>query len=172
MKEPRPYKQYTQHNTDITIATHTLALSPFLSVNSLSLVPLLLPPFPPARAHYQAGLKIDPEDKGCIDGYKLSKAILKAKDQGDAAMAENRWADAATLFQEASNLDTNVGVWVRESLIKLATSRWRHKDLPAAKHAAEHLIRLNDGIAEAHHVLAEVLMLMEQWEEANREAQR
>jgi hypothetical protein len=87
-------------------------------------------------------------------------------------MAQNRWADCSAIYQDAANLDTNIGVWVREAVIKLATCRWREGKLEEAAHAARHLLNLNDGLAEAHHVLAEVLILQENYEEANREAQR
>ena len=110
------------------------------------------------------------------DGYKAYDAAYRIwqtkQEQGESAINENRWLDAGNIFQEASNLDLNVGLWVREAILKLATCRLRGKDLTAARHAAEHLIRLNDGIAEAHHVLAEVFLLQEEFEMANREANR
>ena len=56
--------------------------------------------------------------------------------------------------------------------LKLGKARWRAGDRAGAKGAIKHLLSFDDGNAEAHYVLAELLLLDEAGEEANREAQR
>ena len=91
---------------------------------------------------------------------------------GDAALAAGAWAEAAATFEASLGLDAALGVWTREALLKLAKARWRGGDLPAARHAAQRLLSVDEGAAEAHAVLAEVALLQEAWEEAAREAAR
>lgn len=87
-------------------------------------------------------------------------------------MAAGQWAAAGNIYESAANLDTNLGPWVRESIVNLAKCRWRAKDYAAAAYAARHMINMDDGVAEAHYILAETLLIDEKWDDAVREAKR
>ena len=77
------------------------------------------PPAPPAaRAHFQTGLKVDPEDAPCKDGFRSVKALLKAKDAGDAAAAAGAWPAAAEAYSAGAALHGHNRVWQREVRVR------------------------------------------------------
>jgi Tfp pilus assembly protein PilF len=87
-------------------------------------------------------------------------------------MNSGQWAEAGNVLEQALQLDPSLGVWVKDSLLKLAKCRWKQGDRNAAKHAAHQALGRDEGLAEAHNILAEVLMQEEAWDEAVREAHR
>lgn len=127
-----------------------------------------------ARTHYQQCLQFDPESRPCKDGYRLLKQCARIKEKGDAAIAGGRWGEAAELWQEGLLLmsDLDARTWRREALPKLAKSLWKKGDLDGAERAARAAVAEDDGSATAHHVLGEVLLAREAWEEASREGHR
>jgi len=154
-----------------------------------------------ARQHAQECLVFDPEHGECLAAYRILKTLARAKDRGDTAMAEGRWRDAVELWQDSLaamaaataasfTVDSSGGggtqrgaeaaavavhfapVWQRETLPKLARAAWKAGDLDGAERWARAAIGADDGAAAAHHVLAEVLLAKEAWEDAVRAAHR
>jgi tetratricopeptide (TPR) repeat protein len=115
---------------------------------------------------------VDPEHPGCKEGYRLSKALAKARDSGEAAMAEGRWVDAEREFSSVLDLDSGLHSWRRNCLLRLARCQRRAGMHQKAKASAELMLKWDDGAAEAHNILAEELLLEENWEEAARRAHR
>jgi tetratricopeptide (TPR) repeat protein len=97
--------------------------------------------------------------------------MLKHKDAGEAAASAGNWPGAIASYTSAVELDASAR-WQREILPKLASAQLKAGAREAAKATAQRAIALDDGIAEAHHTLAEVAMAAESWDEAVREAKR
>lgn len=125
-----------------------------------------------ARAHFQSGLKVDPEHKDCKDGYKKVKALLKAKESADAALSTQKYKAAVEALEGSCELDAEHKVWIRECLPKLARAQWKAGLFAVAAVTARKAIAVDDGLAEAHYILAELMLRGEDWEEAKREAFR
>lgn len=131
-----------------------------------------------ARSHYQECLRYDPDHKECKEGYRVLKAISKAKEKGDEAMAQGRWGDAIISWREGLAADESPSnpnhnpTWIKEVLPKLAKALWRKGDLKGAEETAKRALAMDDGLAEAHWVYGEVLLASEQWEEAARQGHR
>lgn len=109
-----------------------------------------------ARSHYQECLRYDPEHSECKDGYRVLKAVLKAKDRGDEALAQGRWDDAVLAFTDGIAADEGNPTWLKETLPKLAKAHWRRGDARSAEDVARRALQMDDGIGEAHWVLGEV----------------
>lgn len=125
-----------------------------------------------ARKHYQQCLHYDPEQRECKEGYRALKVVAKIKERGDAAIAANKWADAADAWQDGLAAGTAMPSWQREVRTKLARACLKKGDLDAAAHHARDAIAADDGNADAHHTLGEVLLQREAWDDAVREAHR
>jgi tetratricopeptide (TPR) repeat protein len=125
-----------------------------------------------ARVHFQEGLKYDPEHGELKEGYKLVKAVLKAKEAGDAASQAGRWDDAIEAWASGEGIDPHNRRWQLEVLPKLARAHLRKKAYEGAERAARKAVDMDDGCAECHHLLGEALLGMQAWEEAARHARR
>ena len=115
---------------------------------------------------------MDPEHADCKAGYKLSKVVAKAKEEGEEAMTRGAWAQAAEVYAGALELDNSLHQWRRECLLKLTRCLRRAGKHAEAKASARKMISWDDGCAEAHNILAEELLREEAWDEAAREANR
>lgn len=125
-----------------------------------------------ARSTYQAGLSSDPEHEECKEGYKLVKAIIKAKESAEAAIQRGNWQGAVTALTSGLATDGTTRVWLREALPRLARAHLKLREYPQAKDAANRALAIDGDLAEAHWVLAEVALAGEDWETAAREGRR
>lgn len=125
-----------------------------------------------ARATWQSGLRVDPEDAECKAGYKLAKRVLAAREAGDAAAARGAWAEAAEAYDAGYAADRATPVWGREVLPKLARAQARAGRAAAAAASAHAALALSDDLADAHAVLAEAALAAEDFDEAARRAKR
>ena len=98
----------------------------------------------------------------CKEGFKTTKAIVKAKEAGEAALGAGRWADAVASFEAGEAADRVTPVWVREVRVKLARALGkaaRHADalaVLAKLFSAPHTSPLpDDGCPECHQTAAE-----------------
>ena len=123
-----------------------------------------------ARAHFQECLQLDPEHSECKAAYRQVKAVEKAKSLGENGARDNRWADAVAAWQSGLAADGQTGVWVRTALPALARAQLRAGDKDGAVATARRAQAIDDGLAEPHAVLAEVLLGREEFDEAVREA--
>jgi len=125
-----------------------------------------------ARAHFQECLALDPEHNECKSLYKFVKGVIKARDQGEAAAREGRWADAATAWSQGIAADATSAVWLREAYPKLARAQFNAGPTmyDAAVHSARIAIQHDDSNADPHAVLAEIFLKRDEFDEATREA--
>lgn len=115
----------------------------------------------------------------CKEGFKTTKAIVKAKEAGEAALGSGRWADAVAAFEAGEAADRVTPVWVREVRIKLARALGkaaRHADalaVLAKLFSAPHTSPLpDDGCPECHQTAAEAHLALGDFESAVRSARR
>lgn len=112
-----------------------------------------------AKVHFQECTRYDPDYKECRDGYKLVKAVLSAKERGDAAANEGRWADAAEIYSAGSTLDMANGAWLSDVLPKVAKAHVKTKAYAAAKEAGERCLSiLGDHQPDCHLWLGEAFL--------------
>ena len=129
--------------------------------------------FATARAHFQECLALDPEHAECKASYRQVKAVVKAREGGEQALQQGRWADAVQAYEAGLAADGATHVWLKEALPHLARAHWRRgaaffdSAVAAARRA---VTQVDDSLAEAHFVLAEVALAREEYEEAAREA--
>jgi len=125
-----------------------------------------------ARAHFQECLALDPEHFECKSLYKFVKGVIKARDQGEAAAREGRWADAVTAWSQGIAADATSAVWLREAYPKLARAQFNAGPsmYDAAINSARTAIQHDDSNADPHAVLAEIFLKRDDFEEATREA--
>lgn len=126
-----------------------------------------------ARAHFTECTRYDPDHKDCRDGYKLVKAVIAAKDKGEAAMGEGRWADAAALLTAGASVDPHNRHWQGEVLPKIAKAHVKAKDYASGLARAHGCLQaLGDETAECHMWASESHLGLEAWEDAARHARR
>jgi len=128
--------------------------------------------FATARATFQSGLREDPEDSMCKEGYRIIKKVMGAREAGDAAGAQGRWADAVDAYEGGYIADPSNVPWRKEVLPKLARANMRAGRPDAAKTTALNALAVSDDLADAHALLSELATAAEDWEEAARRAKR
>lgn len=128
--------------------------------------------YPTARAHFQQGLKVDPEDPECKDGYRKVKAVIKAKEQTDVAIQQHRWHEVIEILETACGIDPHNRKWQQECLPKLAKAYLRTTKRNEATTIAKQALAIDDELAEAHYILGEIYLHNEQYDEAARESKR
>jgi tetratricopeptide (TPR) repeat protein len=125
-----------------------------------------------ARAHFQQGLKVDPEDAACKEGYRKVKAVVKAKESADAAAARGDFGLVIVALESGCSIDRGNRNWLRECLPRLARAYLRVGNRGAASTTARQAVSVDDELAEAHYVLGECHLQAEEYEEATREGKR
>lgn len=72
-----------------------------------------------AQMHFREGLKLDPEHKGCKDGHKFIKSILKKEKRGDDAFDSRQFQEAIDYWWQAIRIDETHTAFSRPTLLKI-----------------------------------------------------
>ena len=124
--------------------------------------------FEMAQTHFREGLKYDPEHKGCKEGHKRIKTMLKKSDKGLEAVDVGDLEGGLSYFRDALAIDPGHAVFNAPMLLRIARVHLRQKEHAQAKEAAEEAMRLHGGLFDAFIVLSEVLQAQDDFEEAVR----
>lgn len=116
--------------------------------------------------HYRQGLKLDPEHKQCKDAYKKVKKIVDFQKKADNFLAKNDPASSIDLLNKAIAVDRQNQPIQTKLHTALAHALKKAKRLKEAKDAAEIVVKANDQDGNAHRLLGEVLMELENFDEA------
>mmetsp|Transcript_1756 Transcript_1756/g.2520 ORF Transcript_1756/g.2520 Transcript_1756/m.2520 type:complete len:514 (+) Transcript_1756:137-1678(+) len=87
--------------------------------------------------HYREGLKLDPEHKGCKEGHKHVKTIMKKDKRGDDAFAKGEFQKALDYWWEAMNFDISHLAFVRPTLLKVVEAHVALKQFDKAIEEAQ-----------------------------------
>jgi len=72
-----------------------------------------------AQQHFREGLKLDPEHKGCKQGHKFIKYLMKKDKRGDDAFAAGKYKDAIAFWWQAIEIDNTHAAFCRPVLLKI-----------------------------------------------------
>lgn len=72
-----------------------------------------------ALNHFRECLKLDPEHKGCKDGHKIIKNIMKKDKHGDDFFSSGDYNEAINYWWQAMNVDFSHLSFVRPTLLKV-----------------------------------------------------
>ena len=125
-----------------------------------------------ARAHFSECTRYDPEFTACKDGFRRVKALIKAKEAGEAAEARGAWEEAAAAWLGGIALDPHHGVWQREARPALTRALLKLKATERAIAAGEACLALDDNLALCHMLLGEALLAADRFEDAARHGRR
>ena len=119
-----------------------------------------------AMNHYRKGLKLDPEHKGCKDMYRVVKKIQDLQKKADKYFESKDYTKAAESLVKLIEVDKEHNIIVPRARLELAKAYQSLKKYKEAKAEAELVIAKDDGNADAHRVLGQVLMELEDYEAA------
>lgn len=119
-----------------------------------------------AMNHYRQGLKYDPEHDGCKKSYRIVKKIQNFLAKAHAADAANDYAAVVKYLVDLLAVDPKHPVLVPKAEINLAIAYKNLKQYKDAKEAIKIAIEFSDGNAEAHKVLGQIHMELDEFEEA------
>lgn len=119
-----------------------------------------------AMNHYRKGLKYDPEDKGCKSGYRLIKKILTFRQKAEKAIASKDYPSAIKHLVNLVAVDPQHRTIAPKALLDLAKAYKNDKQYTLAGETAKRCIVMDDGNAEAHRILGQVHMEIDDFEEA------
>jgi DnaJ family protein C protein 3 len=118
-----------------------------------------------AVLHYRAGLKHDPEHKGCKVGHKRVKALEKKKNKGQEAFDNRDFQAAVDLWTQALDIDTTHEAFNRPLQLKLSRAYSRLKNHEKAMEIAQQHIDEEESL-EGLWALGEAQQAGEKYEQA------
>jgi tetratricopeptide (TPR) repeat protein len=119
-----------------------------------------------AMNHYRTALKFDPEHKECKETYRFVKKITDNQKKYEKAAASGDHKKAVDFLLKMIAVDPEHRTFVPTAKLNLARSYRHLKQYKEAKAAAEAVIQVQEGNAEAYKVLASVLSDLEDYEGA------
>uniref|UniRef100_A0A7S3NNF0 J domain-containing protein n=1 Tax=Aureoumbra lagunensis TaxID=44058 RepID=A0A7S3NNF0_9STRA len=128
--------------------------------------------FAMAKNHWQQGLKLDPEHKGCKAGYKLVRALVKKDTAGDAFFEQGQFSQALDAYKQALALDPNHKAYAISAHKKIANALLKLKKHREAIQSLDTVLELDENDLDAHLVRIDALLGDEQFDLALRAAKR
>lgn len=125
-----------------------------------------------AKTHWQQGLKLDPEHRGCKAGYKTLRALTKKDSAADKAQAEGRHQAAIDSWLAAIAVDPTHGTYVNGAQKRIAAVALAMKDYAQAITACDAALAINEDDVDALLTKSDALLGKEDYEGAVRAAKR
>lgn len=122
-----------------------------------------------AMNHFRQGLKFDPEHPGCKDMYRLIKKMNDYQKKSDKARIKGDDAEALKQLQKLIAVDPTHPIVVPKVNLEVAKLLVNLKQYKEAKDTVQSVLDANDKNAEAHKIMGNVLMEMEQFDEASHQ---
>ncbi|KAJ1434639.1 hypothetical protein B484DRAFT_326005 [Ochromonadaceae sp. CCMP2298] len=122
--------------------------------------------FETAKAHLSRALKFDPEHEECKKVYRVLKKIMDGLKKASKAGEAGDHARAAEWLLKVISYDPEHHVLVPRAKLDLAKAYRQLKQYRDAKGAVEEVLGRDEGNVEAHIVLGQVLVDMEDFEAA------
>ncbi len=119
-----------------------------------------------AMNHYRKGLKLDPEHKGCKDMYRIVKKIQDLQKKHEKALAAKDFAKAVDLLTKLVAVDHEHATVAPRAKMDLANAHRQLKQFKEGKVVIEQLLARHDNLAEAHRILGNLLVDLEDYEAA------
>jgi DnaJ family protein C protein 3 len=121
-----------------------------------------------AMNHYRLGLKSDPENPGCKNGYRLLKSMEKFKSKYEKAIASKDYEAAVKSLEGLIKVDPEHPKIAIDAYIKLASALIELKEFERALMEVKKAIAFDDKNAHAYRVQGRIFMEQENFEEAVR----
>lgn len=119
-----------------------------------------------AMNHYRKGLKSDPEHKGCKGGYRLVKKIQDLQKKYEKALSSKDFEGAISLLKKLIEIDPEHNSITPTAKLNMAKAYKELKKYKDAREILDAMVSGESNNAEAYIVLGQVLMEMDEFEEA------
>ncbi|CAK4614722.1 hypothetical protein LEN26_020855 [Aphanomyces euteiches] len=125
-----------------------------------------------AVSHFRQGLQFDPEHKVMKAMYKKLKKLLKLTENARVALEQHKFDEAAEDLELAVAIDPRHSALNKDLYFKLCEAYANLQKNAQAKSACTESLQAFEGNGAAHAKLSEVLINLEEFEEAVRHARR
>ena len=116
--------------------------------------------------HYRKALKLDPEHKECKDMYRVVKSVLDNQKKYEKAVAGGDHKRGIEILTKLIAVDPNHRTFVPKARLNLARSLRHLKKYKEARAEAEQAVQADESNAEAHKVLGQIFVDLEDYETA------
>ena len=118
--------------------------------------------------HFREGLKLDPEHKGCKEGFRLVKKIDKKKKKGDVAFEAKNYEEAIEHYKGAIAIEPDHHNFERPTNFLIIQAYSKNKQHTAAIKMAREIVEEDESELDALWALGDALTDAEKFDEALR----